>query len=118
MKTKLLLALLALLPLTYVSCQKLNQDDYVPDSAWFATADQVEDASAGSRRITVYASCDWIVTCSNPEWVSVSPTSGGQGVHELTVTFTANEGSQQRVATIDCKAGEYTDTYTVTQKGK
>lgn len=118
MKTKLLLALLALMPLAYVSCQKLNQDDYLPDSAWFATADQIEDASAGTRRITVYATRDWVVTSSNPEWVSVAPTSGGQGVHELTVTFSANDGAQARVATIDCKAGDYTDTYTVTQKAK
>ena len=100
-----------------VSCQKLHRNDDVPDSAWFATADQIEMSEAGTRRITVYTTCDWIVETS-ADWVTVEPMSGNSGVNELTLTFSANTGTEQRQAEINCKAGTYTDTYVMTQKAE
>ena len=98
-----------------VSCQKLHRNDDVPDSAWFATADQIEMSEAGTRRITVYTTCDWTVE-SSAEWVTVEPKSGKSGVSELTLTFSENTGTEQRTAEINCTAGTYTDTYVITQK--
>ena len=99
-----------------ISCQKTDNRDDMPDSAWFATDDQTESHEAGKRRITVYTTCPWSATSSDPKWVTVSPASGEPGIIELTLEFKQNTTGAERSAQIDCIAGSYKDTYTITQK--
>lgn len=114
---RIILALALVIAATAVSCQKVHEEDPLKDSAWFATANQTESAQAGTRRVTVYTTCDWTVS-SNSDWVTVSPTSGPSGVHEITLEFKENTTGEKRLAEIACVAGTYTDVYVLTQKAE
>lgn len=115
---KIILALALIVSTSVVSCQKVQSEGPLKDSAWYATANQTESAQAGTRRVTVYTTCDWTAVSSNPEWVTVSPTSGSKGIHELTLTYSENTSGSKRTAEISCIAGSYTDVYVITQKAE
>lgn len=115
---RIILILALVISASAVSCQKVRDEGPLKDSSWFATENQTESAQAGTRRITVYTTCGWTATSSNPEWVTVSPTSGNAGVHELTLTYSENTTGAKRTAEISCVAGSYTDVYVITQKAE
>lgn len=115
---KIFLALALIVSASVVSCQKVQDEGPLKDSAWYATANQTMSAQAGTHRVTVYTTCDWTAVSSAPEWVTVSPTSGAKGVHELTLTYSKNETGEVRSAEISCVAGAYTDVYVITQKAE
>jgi hypothetical protein len=121
MKSRLFAAVLPLAvfaaPLA-AGCQKQNVSE-VKDTVVFQTritsASPVTAASGGIDQVTVYATCDWILTAE--DWFTVTPSCGKTGISESTLTTTPNTTGADRTGTITLKAGSYSGTYTFTQKG-
>lgn len=73
----------------------------------------------GTATLTFTASKAWTATTTNADgWLTISPTSGGAGVATITMTTTANEATDDRIATIALKSGTASQTINVTQKQK
>lgn len=115
---KLLLTACSVLALCAIAvgCQKMHDNQTSPESVCIYSAETPATAAAGSRTVTVFATCAWTVV-SNDSWLTVTPDSGEKGISEITYTWAANTTGAARTGTLSLKAGSFTDTYKVVQPG-
>lgn len=79
------------------------------------------DASGGTVTVHFTATADWTATIGNVRatgWVTVSPSSGKQGEASVTISVAANEGTDERSASIFLECGDNRETIVVSQKQK
>ena len=79
------------------------------------------DASGGTVTVHFTATADWTATIGNARatgWVTVSPASGKQGEASVTISVAANEGTDERSASIFLECGDNRETIVVSQKQK
>lgn len=77
------------------------------------------DASGGTVTVHFTATADWTATVGNVRatgWVTVSPVSGKQGEAAVTISVAANEGTDERSASIFLECGDNRETIVVSQK--
>ena len=75
------------------------------------------ESNGGALTLSFTSSQSWTVSISgNPDWLSVTPTSGNAGNATLTITTKANETSDSRTATVTITCGTATKTISVSQK--
>ena len=77
--------------------------------------------SGGASSITFTASEAWtaeVINSRADNWCSINPTSGAAGNATITVTTEPNDTHDDRLASINIKAGTTTKTVTVSQKQK
>ena len=100
MKTKyIIVSLIAALGLLFTGC--VEEADHYLDEVKVSPSYVTFSAGGGSVPVELNATGSWSVT-NLPEWVTVSPATGGAG--QVTVTFTAPAAEETRdaVATIEC----------------
>ena len=100
MKTKyIIVSLIAALGLLMTGC--VEEADHFLDEVKVSSSYVTFPAGGGSVPVELNATGSWTVT-NLPEWVTVSPATGGAG--QVTVTFTAPAAEETRdaVATIEC----------------
>lgn len=100
MKTKyIIVSLIAALGLLFTGC--VEEADHYLDEVKVSSSYVTFSAGGGSVPVELNATGSWSVT-NLPEWVTVSPATGGAG--QVTVTFTAPAAEETRdaVATIEC----------------
>lgn len=121
MKSRFLAAVLplaALAALLASGCQKQRVSevrDTVVIQTKITSTSPVTAAAGGTDEITIYATCDWVLTAE--DWFTVTPSVGTRGISESTLTTTPNTTGADRTGTITLTAGSYSGTYTFTQKG-
>ena len=79
------------------------------------------DASGGAVTVHFTATADWTATIGNVRatgWVTVSPVSGKQGEASVTISVAANEGTDERSASVFLECGDNRKTIVVSQKQK
>ena len=79
------------------------------------------DASGGTVTVHFTATADWTATIGNVRatgWVTVSPVSGKQGEASVTISVAANEGTDERSASVFLECGDNRETIVVSQKQK
>ena len=79
------------------------------------------DASGGTVTVHFTATADWTATIGNVRatgWVTVSPVSGKQGEASVTISVAANEGTDERSASVFLECGDNRKTIVVSQKQK
>ena len=92
-----------------------------PSITFASTADTkpVFSQEGGEVTISFTATEDWTASVTNARadnWISVSPTSGGEGEATITITTTANDTYDERNATVTLKCGTATESVVVSQK--
>lgn len=106
--------LLSCLCIAY-GCRDDGED--TPDSLYIHTSGATVDAAAGTRSITVYTTCAW--QASGNDWISIDPASAdAKGIYAVHLGFTANDTGSPRTGIVVFKAGNYTETYTLTQNAE
>ena len=79
------------------------------------------DASGGTVTVHFTATADWTATIGNVRatgWITVSPVSGKQGEASVTISVAANEGTDERSASVFLECGDNRETIVVSQKQK
>ena len=79
------------------------------------------DASGGTVTVHFTATADWTATIGNVRatgWITVSPVSGKQGEASVTISVAANEGTDERSASVFLECGDNRKTIVVSQKQK
>ncbi len=125
------LALLLCAVLCFTAC---SGDDVLPDVPDTPTPEPVVpitiptsqnlapsfSSDGGNATVTFTANASWTakVTDASATWCTVSPASGGNGNHTLTISAAANDTPDSRSATVQLAAGTVTKTINVTQKQK
>ena len=100
MKTKyIIVSLIAALGLLFTGC--VEEADHFLDEVKVSSSYVTFSAGGGSVPVEVNATGSWTVS-NLPEWVTVTPSTGGAG--QVTVTFTAPaaEETREATATIEC----------------
>ena len=100
MKTKyIIVSLIAALGLLMTGC--VEEADHFLDEVKVSSSYVTFPAGGGSVPVELNATGSWTVT-NLPEWVTVTPSTGGAG--QVTVTFTAPtaEDTREATATIEC----------------
>ena len=115
MSNKLSFIAAALLALGAVSCQKMYTAK-TPDSVSLYTQSdsKAKSAEAGVQGVTICATAAWTAT-SNVDWISVTPSSGGKGMQEVVLTYTANTTGAQRQGGVTFSSSTNSETYVLTQ---
>ena len=115
MKLRLFLALMAVLAITFVSCQK-QETSTSPESVALITKPDAkgETAEAGARPVTIAATSNWSAV-SDVDWITVSPASGPKGLQEVILTYTENTTGAKRVGSVTFTSGTYSETFKLTQ---
>ena len=114
---KILLATTIILTALFLasSCQKQKQPVTVDSVALYTKPGDPVSAAAGTKGVTISATCDWTVT-SEADWISVSPSSGSRGINEVILNYTENTGKEPRSGKVVFTAkGGYSETYTLKQ---
>ena len=97
-------------------------DNQAPILQVETTVAPVIESAGGSTKITFTAKENWqasiVEARSDLDWISVKPTSGAAGKHELTVTTTGNTDYAERNAGIKLTSGSESQIITVSQKQK
>ena len=115
MKPKHLLLLMAFAIIAAISCQK-QEVSQAPESVAIVTQPDPkgETVQAGTRAVTIAATADWSAI-SDADWITVNPSSGPKGMHEVVLTFTENTTGAKRTGSVTFTSGTYSETYTLTQ---
>lgn len=119
MKQKIVLLVVALLSVVLLSsCQK-QEVETSPESVAIITTPQPagETATEGTRPVTIAATCNWSAV-SDSDWVTVSPASGGKGMQEVLLSYSANTTGAARTAKVTFTAGSHSETFTLVQKAE
>lgn len=118
MKLRILLPILASAAIAFSACQK-QESTQTPESVAVITQPQAEGeaAAAGTRAVTIAATCDWTAV-SNDAWMTVSPESGTTGVQEVVISFQENTTGEVRTGSVTFKAGDYNESFILTQKAQ
>ncbi|MBR5661438.1 MAG: BACON domain-containing protein [Bacteroidales bacterium] len=100
MKTKyIIVSLIAAIGLLMTGC--VEEADHFLDEVKVSSSYLAFPAGGGSVPTELTATGAWTITAL-PEWVSVSPTSGGAGTTTVTFTATAATDSRDATAKIEC----------------
>ena len=111
MKTKyIIVSLIAALGLLMTGC--VEEADHFLDEVKVSSSYLAFPAGGGSVPTELTATGAWTITAL-PEWVTVSPTSGGAG--KTTVTFTASAADDTRDATAKIECGGKTQNINLLQ---
>jgi len=116
MKKVLMLLATVILAASLPSCQKVVTHE-TPDSvALYTHPGSIPEAyTAGTRAVTITATCAW-TAASEADWITVSPTSGERGIHEVILTYTENTSGNSRSGGVKFSvASGYSETYVLTQ---
>ena len=100
------------------SCQKVERQK-TPDSVTLYThPGEPESFENGFKGVTIAATTDWTAV-SDVEWLVVSPSSGGRGISEVSLSWTENTGSSPRSGNVKFTArGGQSETFVLTQNSQ
>jgi len=123
-------ALFVLLSVVLVACsgeEKVNlPDEPETPEAEITLAEGTDkhpllDASGGTVTLHFTSTADWKATVGNvraSSWITVSPTSGKAGEASVTISVAANDGTDERTASVFLDCGDSRETIVVSQKQK
>ena len=115
---KKILSMLAIMSAVLVSCTKseINQDGENPESTYLNVYydDIVFPSKGGEEYFDIESNTDWTIS-NTSDWLTIEPTEGN-GNASVTLTATASDVYDDRNTVITVKAGDKTETFTVTQK--
>lgn len=123
-------ALFVLLSVVLVACrgeEKVNlSDEPEAPEAEITLAEGTDkhpllDASGGTVTLHFTSTADWKATVGNvraSSWITVSPTSGKAGEASVTISVAANDGTDERTASVFLDCGDSRETIVVSQKQK
>ncbi len=119
MKQQLLLWVVAFCALGFLSCQK-QKNPISPESVALMTQSitdpsKFEPPTAGTRAVTIAATSEWTAV-SNVTWISVSPSSGPRGIHEVILTYEENTTAEVRQGVVVFSSAKNSESYTLNQK--
>ena len=110
--------MLAIMSAVLVSCAKseINQEGNNPEESYLNVyyGDIVFPSKGGEDYIEIESNTDWAIS-DNADWLTIEPTEGN-GNSSITLTATASDVYDDRNTVITVKAGDKTETFTVTQK--
>ena len=81
----------------------------------------VINQEGGTETVSFTSTANWTIDVSagrSVSWCNVSPTSGSKGANTLTITTSENDTYDERNAKVTIKAGDTTQSFTVSQKQK
>ncbi len=112
------IGILAAAGLIITGCQEKDPIQGEPNLTLTPSELTFDTQDAATQTITLTSTRDWKVKGSLPEWVDVSPASGGAKPDGITieVTVTANDAAD-RTASVDFTIGTVTKTLSISQKG-
>ncbi len=100
MKTKyIIVSLIAALGLLMTGC--VEEADHFLDEVKVSSSYVTFPAGGGSVPVELNATGSWTVS-NLPEWVTVTPTSGGAGKTSISFSATAADDTREATATIEC----------------
>ena len=112
------LSMLAIMSAVLVSCTKseISQDGGNPESTYLNVYydDIVFPSKGGEDDFDIESNTDWTIS-NNSDWLTIEPTEGN-GNASITLTASASDVYDDRNTVITVKAGDKTETFTVTQK--
>ena len=123
-------ALFVLLSVVLVACsgeEKVNlPDEPETPEAEITLAEGTDkhlllDASGGTVTLHFTSTADWKTTVVNvraSSWITVSHTSGKAGEASVTISVAANDGTDERTASVFLDCGDSRETIVVSQKQK
>lgn len=123
-------ALFVLLSVVLVACsgeEKVNlPDEPETPEAEITLAEGTDkhlllDASGGTVTLHFTSTADWKTTVVNvraSSWITVSHTSGKAGEASVTISVAANNGTDERTASVFLDCGDSRETIVVSQKQK
>ena len=112
------LSMLAIMLAVLVSCTKseINQEGNNPEESYLNVYydDIVFPSKGGEDYFEIESNTDWVIS-DNADWLTIEPTEGN-GNASVTLTAAASDVYDDRNTVITVKAGDKTETFTVTQK--
>ena len=110
---KKILTLLTIVIVGLTSCKKeeFKQEDATLE---IIGTEIVFDSKGGNASFEVKSNSNWTVSC-DADWLTISPAEG-MGNAEVNLSATASDVYDDRNTVITVKAGDKTETFTVTQK--
>ena len=109
---KKLLALLFIASTMLISCEQngVNEPDNPKDAPSFTFMEGTEVSPTigyvgGELALNFISNCSWTVEESD-DWINISPTSGNQGNHTLTISVAKNTTGEERLSKITILYGE------------
>ena len=112
------LSMLAIMSAVLVSCTKseINQEGDNPKESYLNVYydDIVFPSKGGEDYFDIESNTDWIIS-NTSDWLTIEPTEGN-GNSSITLTASASDVYDDRNTVITVKAGDKTETFTVTQK--
>ena len=123
-------ALFVLLSMVLVACgekEKVNlPDEPETPGATITLAEGTDtnpllDTSGGTVTLHFTATADWKATVGNIRavgWITISPASGKAGEASVTISVAANNGTDERSASVFLECGDTRETIVVSQKQK
>lgn len=112
------LSMLAIMSAVLVSCTKseINQEGDNPKESYLNVYydDIVFPSKGGEDYFDIETNTDWVIG-NDADWLTIEPKEGN-GNSSITLTATASDVYDDRNTVITVKAGDKTETFTVTQK--
>ena len=112
------LSMLAIMSAVLVSCTKseINQEGNNPEESYLNVYydNIVFPSNGGEDYFDIESNTDWIIS-NTSDWLTIEPTEGN-GNSSITLTASASDVYDDRNTVITVKAGDKTETFTVTQK--
>ena len=112
---KKILTLLAIALVTLTSC-KPDEEEISPSEVYLNVYydDIVFPSDGGEDSFEIESNGDWVIT-NDADWLTIDP-SEGKGSCSIALTASASDLYDDRNTVITVKAGDKTETFTVTQK--
>ena len=112
---KKILTVLAIALATLTSC-KTDEEEISPSEVYLNVYydDIVFPSDGGEDSFEIESNGDWVIT-NDADWLTIDP-SEGKGSCSITLTASASDLYDDRNTVITVKAGDKTETFTVTQK--
>ena len=113
---KKILTLLAIALAALTSCKPEEEEEISPSEVYLNVYydDIVFPSDGGDDSFEIESNTDWVIT-NDADWLTVEPSEGkGNGL--ITLTASASDVYDDRNTVITVRAGDKTETFTVTQK--
>lgn len=108
----------ASISLIVAACGGTSKNEPAPVNSAVNVSVSPEQLSAGpeaaSLNLAVQANADWALTASD-NWISLSPSKGGNGKTEVTISVSKNDTGNTREGTLSLVCGDKTSEIKVTQ---
>lgn len=89
--------------------------EQAPDSVYLYTTSASVGSGAGTHSVTVFTTCAWEASADG--WISVEPLSAGEkGIYAVHLGYGENTTGAARTGSVVFRAGDYMQTFTMTQK--